>query len=80
MNGFVGLSLNQWLHFWITEMRKAKLLVDFSEVDGPAWSLGATVEVLGYIEGLLGTFYEVEGSDGIRGYVYPREIEMIEMD
>jgi hypothetical protein len=21
MNGFVGLSLNQWLHFWITKMK-----------------------------------------------------------
>jgi hypothetical protein len=61
-------------------MRKAKLLVDFSEVDGPAWSLGATVEIGRLLEGLLGTFYEVKGSDGILGLVYPREIEMIETD
>jgi hypothetical protein len=60
-------------------MRKAKLTVDFS-VDGPAWALGETVEVLGYIEGLLGTFYDVKASDGTLGYVYPREIEMIETD
>jgi hypothetical protein len=61
-------------------MRKAKLLVDFSEVDGPAWALGETVEVNEYVEGLLGAFYDVKASDGTLGLVYPREIEMIETD
>jgi hypothetical protein len=61
-------------------MRKAKLLVDFSEVDGPAWSLGATVEIGKYHEGLLGGLYDATAADGTTGLVYPRELEFVGND
>lgn len=64
----------------LNDMRKAKLLVDFSEVDGPAWSLGATVEVHGITEGILGVQYSVTSSEGSRGLVYPRELEFVGND
>jgi hypothetical protein len=61
-------------------MRKAKLTVDFSEVDGPAWALGATVEVTRVLEGILGTSYIIKAADGSTGLVYPRELEFVGND
>jgi hypothetical protein len=61
-------------------MRKAKLTVDFSEIDGPSWALGETVEVLKMAEGMLGILYRVRASDQTTGIVYPREIEFVGND